>query len=207
MPSVTGRHKGETIFVFGTGLSLELALPHKERLSEYLSIGVSNAFLTIPVSYTLLIDPGTYESHRDGYINLTHEVFCPTEWERVPCYPIPTHWTRFARYRPLERKLRPLAAKFEQGLRWSRSVCVPAINLAYLMGASRIVLLGVDLNSNAHVHDKVTGANDGFPFPEYIVEDMDNIYDYLTRRGVECVNCSPESLVKSWPYKELREML
>lgn len=207
MLSVAGRHKDETIFVFGTGPSLELALPFSEKLRDRIIISAGQTFKTLPfrTTYYLLTDPGTYEKDRDAYLNLDREVFCPVAMERLPKYPLPVHWTRFYRHGVAAEMT--FSPKWEKGLFWSGCCAAPAINLAYLFGAKRIALLGVDLGDYAHSYDKKTGKGEPFPFQEILLRDMQFMFDYLTRRGVECVNCSPVSAVKSWPYKDLRELL
>ena len=212
---IEGRHEGETVFVFGDGPSLELIKPYQDRFAKFApdkpaSIAISRAFRKIGCHYILFVDPGSLEDCWEQY-NRAGDVFCPEKFEREPNVPLHMtaikSWTRFERFRTANRQKLPLSPAWVLGLRWSRAACVPAVNLAYLMGASRIVLLGVDLNDRTHWYDKEEGAGEPFQFADYVLDDLGWAATWLRKHGVDCVNCSPESAVRNWKRMPLEEMV
>ena len=100
-----------------------------------------------------------------------------------------------------------------QALRHGSNSGHSAINLAYLFGAKRIVLLGYDMccvPGRAHWHDRQDGWG-----PEYFQTVLQNeflpLFAYLVeplrRAGVEVINATPGSALKLWPYLPLGEAL
>jgi hypothetical protein len=69
-----------------------------------------------------------------------------------------------------------------------------ALNLAVHLGVKRIALLGLDAYGDGHWYDpeEFTGPMDHLP------QLFDSSIPELVRRGIEVVNGSPESLVKSF---------
>ncbi len=84
-----------------------------------------------------------------------------------------------------------------------------ALHLAALLGASRVILLGYDMrvvNGQMHWHDEHRVAT-----PANIFEGWLNCYETLapelTKRGVEVINCSPDSALLVFPRMSLAEAL
>lgn len=88
-----------------------------------------------------------------------------------------------------------------------------AINLAYLFGASRIVLLGYDLALGAggktHLHDgygrytaSLAHTLDKVHRPQF-----ESLKAPLAAAGVEVVNASPESALLTWPRISIADAL
>lgn len=85
-----------------------------------------------------------------------------------------------------------------------------AINLAFLLGAKRIVLLGVDmcpaLDGRSHHHPE-------HPWPvrpgcwDEQMETMKHLVKPLRERGVEVINTSSVSKVPWWPKRRLEDCL
>lgn len=80
-----------------------------------------------------------------------------------------------------------------------------ALNLAYLLGATRIILLGYDMQ-RGHYHDR------------HKVKSHDSCYDRymryfpamamgLKKAGVEVYNVSPISKLKAFPFRDLKDFL
>ena len=84
-----------------------------------------------------------------------------------------------------------------------------AINLAYLMGATKIVLLGYDMQwTGGKKHwfgDHPTGFANG-NFEEY-VKHFTALAEDLKAEGVEVINCSRETALKQFPRAELKDAL
>lgn len=84
-----------------------------------------------------------------------------------------------------------------------------AINIAYLAGASRIILLGFDaraVDGKMHWH-----GEHPVPTPRAWFSEMPKHFvrlsDALIKRGVECVNASPGSALKCFRQVTLEEAL
>lgn len=77
-----------------------------------------------------------------------------------------------------------------------------AINLAYLAGARRIVLVGFDMarlrNREHWFGDHPSGVHRQSPYPTF-VRGMGDMARDLDREGVEVINASRESTLPYWP--------
>lgn len=85
-----------------------------------------------------------------------------------------------------------------------------AMNLAYLRGATRIILLGYDMqvNGKAHwfgSHPKENGMTDG-AYSSYVPR-FDSIAVDLTSEGVQVVNCTRETALHQFPRAKLEDVL
>lgn len=86
-----------------------------------------------------------------------------------------------------------------------------AVNLAYLMGASRICLLGFDMKDKDgvnHFHGNhrggtLTNPNKGL-YKQWIA-CFEKMHELLAAEGVELVNCSRETALKI-PRKRLEDV-
>lgn len=81
-----------------------------------------------------------------------------------------------------------------------------ALNLAYLFGASEIVMIGMDMTGGHWM------ANHPLQFPPKShfarhVEAINTMADDLKAEGVTVWNASPISVLKCWPKKRLEEFL
>lgn len=85
-----------------------------------------------------------------------------------------------------------------------------ALNIAYLAGAKRILLLGYDMRytgGKSHWH-----AGHPVKVPEQHYSGMyakkfDTMLPQLKARGVEVINCSLGSTIRCFPFKSLEEAL
>ena len=86
-----------------------------------------------------------------------------------------------------------------------------AINLAYLFGAKRIVLLGYDMHvepsGRTHWHDQPRA--DGFAgiIKDSFLPCFDSLVEPLKAAGVEVLNATPGSALTCWPIVTLEEAL
>ena len=100
-----------------------------------------------------------------------------------------------------------------QALRHGSNSGYSAVNLAYLFGAKRIVLLGYDMKvqgERSHWHDRVDNMpasyfqnvlqNEFLPLVSYLVEP-------LRKAGVEVINATPDSALTLWPSMTLEQAL
>ena len=84
-----------------------------------------------------------------------------------------------------------------------------ALQMAVWMGASRILLLGFDMkikDGRAHWHKEHPLPTPGNVFGSMIAA-FNGIAPELKRRGVEVINCTPDSALTVFPYKSVDEAL
>ncbi len=84
-----------------------------------------------------------------------------------------------------------------------------AINIAYLFGAARIVLLGFDMRMVAGQHNwhtKHKGATSHNRYPQVFAPAISRAAKDLKQRGVEVINATKDSALKCFPYRDLREI-
>jgi hypothetical protein len=96
------------------------------------------------------------------------------------------------------------------GLRTGRNSGYQAINLAVHLGARRILLLGFDMQPDAHGQHRWFGSHSyGGQAPPYILfrERMETIVEPLRERGVTVINCTPGSALDAFERRPLREAL
>ncbi len=81
-----------------------------------------------------------------------------------------------------------------------------AINLAFLFGSPRIILLGYDMKPNGHFHDRhkkntTPGNYDRFRRAITLMSV------HLRNKGVEVLNATPESGLACFPFADIREFI
>lgn len=97
------------------------------------------------------------------------------------------------------------------GLRTGRNSGYQCINLAFHLGATRIVLLGYDMKpgegGQVHWfgnHPKPTKAT---VFKDAMLEHFPTLVDPLADAGVEIINCTPGSAIECFPKRDLSDLL
>lgn len=95
------------------------------------------------------------------------------------------------------------------GLRTGRNSGYQAINVAYHMGAKRVILIGYDMqvgdNGKAHWH-KNHPVHRNSPF-NIFVKMFDSLVGPLGKSGVEVINCTRSTALKAFPRADLHEVL
>jgi hypothetical protein len=205
-----------TVACVGTGPSLTLAQVDTARRKGFALFGVNLVYQHVPDLAVLFC---TNESFWDFY------------WARPdsprlhPC----EKWTNSIEAASHYR-LNYIASHESHGLGYpdhihhghSSGACL--VNLAYLMGATRLVLLGYDMRY-APDYDGVNrkiGSTPRHFFGEYVsalqhwpkaaVKDGVHVelvehYNSIARQGlVEIVNCTPDSAIKCFPMKAIEEL-
>jgi hypothetical protein len=198
LPRIEGIHRGELILVLGNGPSASEIGRHRNELSGVTTIGVNRILSLFEPTYLLFLDMKVWLTDRDLIQKSRAIKFCS---DRIP---VP-FFNRFARYRSKTRD-DVLSDSYATGLFWSRSSVVPAVNLAYLFGASAIALIGVDLNNSSHFYDKC-GRDSEFLHRDEILEHLYIMSRALIQRNVACYDCSPSGKVRGFQKVELTELL
>jgi len=201
-----------TVFVLGGGPSLRLLEPHVETLHKRMTLVVNGALSLLPQA--------------------TAHFFGDSRWywremERVKAFKglkITTNKTFHGRDKGVEAEedlvLMPcFCFGFSTSLPtigWNRSSGAAAINLAYLMGACRIVLMGFDMRTVEGVTDyfhSPTAVNAGAKFPsgnwENMLFGMAKMVDSMRRQRVdiEIINATPGSALHLFPSITIEKAL
>ena len=83
-----------------------------------------------------------------------------------------------------------------------------AINLAYLLGATRIILLGYDMGATGNTHwfgSHPKGMANG-NYSQYVA-NFNRLADDLKREGVEVINCTRKTALNQFKRAELGSVL
>jgi hypothetical protein len=198
VPCIENIHRAELIFVLGNGPSVSEMTRFKEELSTFTTVGVNRIPLLFEPTYLLFLDVRVWLTDRELIERSKSIKFCS---DRIP---VP-FFNRFARYRSKTRD-DVLSDSYSKGLFWSRSSVVPAVNLAYLFGASAIALIGVDLNDASHFYDE-RGKYSEFLHRDEILEHLYIMSRALLQRGVQCYDSSPFGRVRGFQKISLSELL
>jgi len=219
---IEGRHEGETILVFGGGPSL--AKTDISSFSKFTTIGANFINLLFIPTYQIATDSGALYTDDNPFQRSTAEKFwldpstfhysCPDVWKEIRCRNTVLGEERncFLGYKyPQGRRLPEnwkggvLSEDYNEGLRLGTSIMFPAINLAYLFGAKRIILFGVDLHDNKHFYPSQTDKqakyeNTIFPWLKTTLRGFERIAEFLKEKDVEVFNANPNSLLKAFPF-------
>jgi hypothetical protein len=92
---------------------------------------------------------------------------------------------------------------------WNQSSGACAINLAVLLGAGKIVLLGFDMKrveGRTNYHDEYPPYGTAFdPFYKFLPA-FDKIAEDLEILGIECLNATPDSAIKAFPIIDIGDV-
>lgn len=123
------------------------------------------------------------------------------------------HWLRHVRRMNGKRNW-GISIFPENGVSWNRSTGAASINLGYLMGAGRIILLGFDMKVDSkgnHNFHSMYGNKFIRPTPEHYKDHLINpfheIYKDLKVLGVPLIQTNPDSVLSFLPYLPLEELL
>lgn len=204
--------EGETVILLGGGPSL--ASLDKGLLKGQRCIGINNGWEISPedVDVCYFGDFAWWEwNHRKVIDNFGGLIVTDCGEGQMKAWPRVTALIR-------DYKI-GLQWKFQNRLCWCKNSGATAINLAVLLGASRILLLGYDMKAtegapnkgnNWHGHHKRLprpNAYAGF-IPSFlpIKHDLDRM-ERETGRRVEVINCTPESALDVFPKLTLEVCL
>ena len=76
-----------------------------------------------------------------------------------------------------------------------------AVNLAYIMGAETIILLGFDMFGSHYFGDHPAGLAQSSPYASFIQS-----FEAITQ-DVEIINCSRKTAMNCFPRKDLEDVL
>ena len=121
-------------------------------------------------------------------------------------------WEREPGIRVLHKELTPNGISEDPGtLRWNLNTGACAMNLAYHLGVSEIVLLGFDMHpgedGRANYHDRYgkIAQRARSPYGRFL-RPFPTIKDDLDRLGVRVLNATPGSALTLWPIVDPRDL-
>ena len=187
---IRGRHHGETIVVLGNGPSLEGF--DFSLLDGLTTIGVNCIGKVFDPNYLVFLDKTVWREHENLIRMSKAEVFVNDD------HRLPIEAVYFGRYRPQDDE--PiLGGDFGRGLFWSFTSVFAALNLAYIFGADRIILLGVDMHDSSHFYS-TSGTAQPFLNREKILTHFAHLAKFAWENGFKIYNANPKSAVKSLPF-------
>ena len=83
-----------------------------------------------------------------------------------------------------------------------------ALNLAYLQGARKIILIGFDYRSSSnHWFGQYPGAMNNSPNMKQWIHHMEKAAPIIAKLGVEVINCSPNSALDCFAKMRLKDAI
>lgn len=194
---VNGRHKGETIIVLGNGPSLRDF--DFQKIASRTTIGVNRINRIFNPDYVLFLDKEAW-GHYGGGIQAGRpkEIFCPNAIRNH----VPHFVTLFGKFEPIVVG-DILSHDFDAGLFWGYTSILPAINLAYVFGAHKVVMLGVDMHDGRHFDNDEDmpgywGSLDRIMHDFVRIKTMTNNPDHNFR----IYNGNPQSAIRVFDFVE-----
>lgn len=192
--------RGKTAVIFASGPSLSTAQIEAVRNQPDLPLGViavNSTFKVVPFADVIYACDflwwKTYHLEVSGW---SRKIRCWTQ-DRSAAERFSINYVRQSAMPGLGKKTVQVNGNSGTG----------AINLAYLFGARRILLLGFDMKlgprgEKHHHSDHPSPLVQGMQFGEWI-HKMDLVARDLQAEGVEVVNCTPNSALKCFPFGDL----
>ena len=199
----------ETVFVIGGGSSLTTFdwLPlHNKNI-----IGCNDAYLLGDwVDVCLFGDKIWWEAHevRPEFVLYSGLKICCAHFSGSLDDKDLSHWMHCSGVKIIQRT--PLGLRTDGCVAWNWSTGATAINLAVLLGAKRIVLLGYDMKGNNWHQDNLHSSPPDFErfkkgfeaFAKGLEELNSNIFN-----AVEVLNAGPDSDLDVFPKVKLEDVL
>lgn len=188
---------GDTIYIVGGGPSLKGF--DFNRLKDKTVIAVNKAFFHLPFAQVLYwSDTRFYEWHGKE-VDLFKGI-------KVTCRSQPKKADIINLINTGKNGLETMA----YGLRDGGNSGYAAINLAYHLGAKRIVLLGFDMQTNGketHWHDGYSSTANTETMARLMLPNFDTLLEPLDKRKVKVYNASQASAITCFPKISLEEAL
>lgn len=195
---------GRTVYIIGGGPSLarmDLTPIHSKRV-----IGVNQAFRLGPwVNVLYFGDCNFYDLNRKNGIKDFGGLMI-SSCQRIP----KDGWPGVHRVKRSKQKPYGIDTERRNSIAWNNNSGASAINIAYWLGAKRVVLLGFDMhkeegNHHWHSYYKDRGPNHN-PYPRHLI-GWPQIAKDAQSVGLEIINATPDSAITDFPYMPLEEIV
>lgn len=199
---------GETVFIVGGGTSVSYQRP--DRLEGRKVIAINSSYETVPFAQYLFFGDNRWHlehnsrpafkafvARADGVVTVSGPACAP-------------YLKKLDRITPDKPALG--LTKTRRGLSSQRTSFHGAINLAAMLGAKTIVLLGLDgtrgANGLTHHHTPhIWNNKPGDITWDMQVEQLKHVAPPLAEMGVEVFNTNPASRFKIFPFADLERFL
>lgn len=196
--------KGEPCFILGGGPSLR-GFDGERLRGRGRVIAVNEAGLTMaPFADVLFWADGRWYDWNKDRLHLHTGEFKVTR-----CRPMSRSEADIKIVRALPRRM---SHWFDALGGWCGGGC--AINLAYLLAASPVFLLGFDMHDmpadrwrDGNWHDRHREPPVEGQRRDNFVPAIERMVPHLDRRGVEVYNCNPDSALRCFPFINIEEVL
>lgn len=177
--------------------------PYMTQLHSKHVLGVNVAYqLGSWVDFCFFGDEGFGMKHLHGFCNYKGKVLTIRDKFAQPCY---KHYR--ITYIAKSNRTNGIDAK---KVCWNGNSGMAAVNVAYLLGATRIVLVGFDMNVDKdyqHYHQQYRKEKraKNLPFKQHL-SCMDAVKADADKLGVEIINSNPDSAITQFekqPFSEL----
>ena len=191
-----------TVIIIGGGLSVAKVDMDVLFNPKFRTIGVNHAFSLGPVD---LLWFGDFQWYQDNQVAV-HEFAglkctCAAQLPEKP-------WPDIKRVRR-SRKLMGVESTRADAVSWNNNSGGSAINVAYHLGAKRVLLVGFDMrrvSGASHFHGHYPKRNrDRDPYPRHL-DCFGAIAEDAEKLGLEIVNCTPGSKIKQFPFARLEDL-
>ena len=195
---------GSTIFIIGGGPSLQLEC--LESIRDQRIIAVNQAFRSAPFADVLYFGDGQF--YKDNLIDIRgFGGLIVSSYAQIPG--IGKGWPGVRR---VGRSIPYGIQSEKQGhVAWNNNSGASAINVAYWLGAERIVLLGFDMKPSQgrkhswHDHYPKRPRNWN-PYPRHMI-GWPTIHEDAKKLGIEILNCNEDSAIKEFPIVALKDII
>ena len=206
---IKNKHKGEDIFVLGNGPSVKDVLEYGDYFKKANCISIYVAYWLLHCNYVLFSD----------IVKLGAEVY--EELLSLDSYVFAKDYS-MKKYKDFPRyfnKIRStsvsgtgiLANEIDEHLYNGGGSVFLAINLAYILGAKNIIMLGIDMDSGEHFYDNMKQFHNRsfykfvksarspnikrYKGDKRVIKNMKKVERFLNSKGVNLINCSKRSVV------------
>ena len=188
---------GDTIYIVGGGTSLKGF--NFDLLKDKTVIAVNKAFLHLPFAQVLYWSDTRFFEWHGKEIGEFSGI-------KVTCRPQPKRGDVINLLNTGKTGLETMS----YGLRDGGNSGYAAINLAYHLGAKKIVLLGFDMQTNGketHWHEGYSSTADTGTMERLMIPNFDSLVEPLEKRKVKVYNASPISKLTCFDKISIEEAL
>lgn len=190
LAELTGKHKDATIYIVGTGPSMRV-FP-VDFLKDKITIGLNQAWRYLKLTYAITVHPELLADYNKA------QPYNSTQWILKPKPPLQNITFNDPRYYVFgtATDIGCITRQQSDTLFLGRGVQQTAMHLAHLMGATTIVLVGVDmtdLGGDHHGHEqhvKFHGLEPSDVYAEYRKYTA-KVRNVLLRKGVSVLTLTP----------------
>ena len=193
LSKLIGRHDGETIIVIGNSRSLnEMDMG---VMDDYTTIGVNRLLRTYTPNYLLVVDKSVIRDEHENMCEFQDDcemLIFPGVMSSVALSWYPGDWWNTG---PMTGNADPVSKTGPIHIGQRGNSAYEATQIAYRMGAKRILLAGVDLHwpTSGDTHSFGNGKSLGCKLrdPDLIIDDFCSLRDQLALKKVELTSISP----------------